>query len=117
TDTAGAAAAGRGEGHSGVEPSPAVMLVAPDAYVRNEAVSRAKIRVDWGSGVTFGTMVQPTHPEARIHPGNDDAIRTVEDRAGNGRSGADGGGDGAQGGGPVVVRVGDHELSERVAVE
>jgi hypothetical protein len=30
------------------------MLVAPDAYVRNEAVSRARIRVDWGSGVTFG---------------------------------------------------------------
>ena len=32
-------------------------------------------------------------------------------------SGAEGDADGVQGGGPVVVRVGDHELSERVAAE
>ena len=68
TDTAGAAAAGRGEGHSGVEPSPAVMLVARDAYVRNEAVSRAKIRVDWGSGVTFVHHGAPNPPASPNPP-------------------------------------------------
>ena len=93
TDTAGAAAAGRCEGRSGVEPSPAVMLVARDAYVRNEAVSRAKIRVDWGSGGDFWApwCSQPTRKPESTQETTTPYVRSRIERAtgGQGRTAAE----------------------------
>src|ERR1700740_1044655 len=94
------------------------------AHLQPEALGGQKICVDRGSGVTFVHHDAPNPPASPNPPRRSYSHHTGDliendaiDVPAPWSSGADGGGDGVQGAGPVVVRVGDHDLGERVAVE